>query len=261
MRLSRPLVLLVAAALAAAPAAAYTIYLKDGTRIVAREKYTVEGDLAILYQLSGTKSSIPLAQIDAKRTEEANVGLIDSNAIVIEGGKVEDVKRDTKPAPVRPRIQDLIKSNEAGIRTDRTAPAAAPLLPSAAVRAAPDAKAGAKGTRAPYPNVALATEIRGFVTARGVAGIEVYAGASPTWPQLVYSTASEGAVFKALVTGANLLLHMQSARPGEIEGVEVVCVSPEGGSGGRFQLSQKQAEELVSGKTEITRFYVENVIF
>ncbi len=264
MRFARSSALLVLA-LVAAPSWAYTIYLKDGTRLIAREKYTVEGDLAILYQPSGTKSSIPFAQVDVKRTEEANLGQLSATAFAIEGGDVTDLKKDTKPVVVKPRIQDLIKSDAAGIRADRTAAAPAPLLPTAATRAASaaGAKAGAakSGSRSAFGNVGLAGEMRGFVTARGITAVEVYAGTSPTWPLIVYGTGSEGAVFKALLTGANLLLHFNGARPAEIDGLEIVCESSDGGSGGRFTLTPQQASEIVSGKTEITRFYVENVQF
>jgi hypothetical protein len=262
MRRFRSLVVLLLA-LGAAPGFAYTIYLKDGTRIVAREKYTIEGDLAILYQPSGTKSSIPFDQIDVKRTDDANVGSLSATAFVIEGGTAKEVKKDAKPVMVRPRIQDLIKADEAGIRADRTAARTATLLPEAATRAKDGGKAGAgkAGARAPFANVALAGEIRGFVLSRGITGIEIYAGPSPSWPQLVYNTGSEGAVFKALVTGANALLHFQGTRASEVEGVEIVCVTSDGGSGGRFSLTPTQASEIVSGRTEITRFYVENVQF
>lgn len=263
MRWVRPLALLVLA-LAAAPGFAYTIYLKDGTRLVARAKYTVEGNLAILYQPSGTRSSLPLEQIDVKRTEEANVGNLSSTAFLVEGGKATEVKKDAKPVVLRPRIQDLIKADEAGIRADRTGARSATLLPEAATRSAPGAMkpgAGKAGSRSPFGNVALGGELRGFVLARGVTGIEIFAGPSPTWPLLVYNTGSEGAVFKALVTGANALLHFQGTRAAEVQGIEIVCETSEGGSGGRFSLTPKQASEIVSGRTEITRFYVENVQF
>lgn len=265
MQRTRPLVRIFAAlalALAAAPGFAYTIYLKDGTRLIAREKYTVEGDLAILYQPSGTKSSLPFEQIDVKRTEEANVGNLSSTAFVIEGGQATEVKKDDKPVVRRQRIQDLIKSDEAGIRADRTGARSAALLPEAAQRA-PEGSAGTakRRGRAPLANVALAGEIRGFVIARGVTGIEIYAGPTPSWPLLVYNTGSEGAVFKALLTGANALLHFQGTRAAEVQGVEIVCETADGGSGGRFLLTPKQASEIVSGRIEITRFYVENVQF
>jgi hypothetical protein len=259
----RPLVrLALFLALVAAPSFAYTIYLKDGTRLIAREKYTVEGDLAILYQPSGTKSSLPLEQIDVERTEEANVGNLSSTAYVIEGGQATEVKKNSKPAPKKQRIQDLIKADSAGIRADRTAARTGALMPEAAKRPDSAGKAGTgKRGRAPLANVALAGEIRGFVLARGVTGIEIYAGPNPSWPLLVYNTGSEGAVFKALLTGANALLHFQGTRGSEVQGVEIVCETADGGSGGRFSLTPKQASEIVSGRTEITRFYVENVQF
>jgi hypothetical protein len=154
----------------------------------------------------------------------------------------------------------MIKADEAGIRADRTGARTTALIPEAASRPASAAKPG-KGGRAPLGNVALAGELRGFVLARGVTGIEIYAGPRPSWPLLVYNTGSEGAVFKALLTGANALLHFQGTRPSEVQGIEIVCETSDGGSGGRFSLTPQQASEIVSGRTEITRFYVENVQF
>ena len=40
--------------LIAAPLTAYTIYLKDGSRLIAREKYTLEGDRALIVLQNGT---------------------------------------------------------------------------------------------------------------------------------------------------------------------------------------------------------------
>ena len=78
---------------------------------------------------------------------------------------------------------------------------------------------------------------------------------------MVYKTTSEGAVFKALVVSANALLHFRNQDPSPIDGVDVVCETPDGGMGGRFELTPQLARDLVDGTYEITRFYVENVQF
>lgn len=261
MRRARKFALLIAL-VATTPGWAYTIYTKAGARIIAREKPVIEGDLAIFYQPSGTKSSMPAAEIDIKRTEEANVDNLSSTAYVIEGGTATDLKKDKTPPKVRPRIQDLIKSDQAGLRTDRISASDAPLLPAAATRIE-DSKKGASGdgTRAPFVNIGLGGEIRSFIVARGVTGVELFAGTSATWPLVVYNTSSEGAVFKALVTGANALLHFRSSRPTELDGLEILCDTGDGGSGGRFVLTPEHATAIVSGSTEITRFYLDNVQF
>ncbi|HMB52750.1 MAG TPA: hypothetical protein VKU40_05500, partial [Thermoanaerobaculia bacterium] len=64
--------LAVAVLLAALPAAAYTIYLKDGSRMIARDKYEIKGDQAVFVLQSGTRTTIDLDEIDVARTEKAN---------------------------------------------------------------------------------------------------------------------------------------------------------------------------------------------
>jgi hypothetical protein len=265
MRLLRPSLALLLA-LMAMPAFAYTIYLKDGSRLIAKEKYEVRGDLAIFIQDSGTQASIPFDQIDVKRTDEVNIDNV-GTAYVIEGGQATDLRKSDTKAPSQKRIQDMIRDNEAGIRPEVASPTALQVLPAATAttpsptNSAVRAKVRSGIAYQPFPDRALAGEIRGFVTGRGMTAVEVYAGTSATRPLLVYGTSSEGAVFKALLTAANALLHFQSARPGAIDGIELLCETPDGGLGGRFSLSPEQASDIVSGKTEITKFYVDNVIF
>ena len=61
----------IAFALAAGPALAYTVYLKDGSKIVASEKYKVRGEKAIVKLTNGTETMLPLAEIDVARTEKS----------------------------------------------------------------------------------------------------------------------------------------------------------------------------------------------
>src|SRR5689334_16738430 len=58
--------------LAAGPVHAYTIYLKDGSSIEAREKYTVQGNTAVIIMTNGSQSRLPMSQIDVARTQSGN---------------------------------------------------------------------------------------------------------------------------------------------------------------------------------------------
>ena len=75
-RVSRPALLALLGLLAAASlllaTAAYTIVLKDGSTLVAKEKYTVQNGRAIITLLNGTQTFVPADRIDVKRTEQAN---------------------------------------------------------------------------------------------------------------------------------------------------------------------------------------------
>ena len=70
--------------LLAAPLAAYTIYLKDGTRMQAKEKYRVVNGQAMITLPNGTRGVLDVREIDVKRTEEANRVDYGGNAVVVE---------------------------------------------------------------------------------------------------------------------------------------------------------------------------------
>src|SRR5215470_2153754 len=58
--------------LAAAPALSYTVVFKDGTVQIAREKYTVKGNKAIITLRNGTVTQYDLEKIDVPGTDEYN---------------------------------------------------------------------------------------------------------------------------------------------------------------------------------------------
>jgi len=256
MRLSRSAVL-VALALVAAPGWAYTVFLKDGSTIQAQEKYTVQGELALIRLQSGTTSSIPLAQIDVARTETANRSRYDSTTMVIEGGQTSGLQT-TAEAPRKQTLSDLIKERSDGeLRRPGASAgtAAVPEVPAAASRIG-----ATRPSRAPYPDTDVATRLLGFVSARGISAVSVHRGRQTDVPLLVFETQSEGSVFKSIVASASALVQARAAGAA-IGGVEVLCETPDGGTGGGFDLSPELARRVLSGDYEITRFFVENVRF
>jgi len=251
----------LALALLAGPALAYTIYLKDGSHIIAKEKYEIRGDLAIITLPSGTQSSMPASEIDVARTERANQSRLGGTALVIEGGETTELK-DTAPPPPKPNLQDYIRRQEGELRgldeRQIAEPAAdAPVTPGSLLRA----RETARRTRTPYSNSALAAEILETLAARGIGAVKVHNGANARKPLLVFETETEGSVFKAIVSSSGTLRLLATKHPGAIDGFEIVCETAGGRSGGRFDLTNQLAEEIVSRRYEITRFYLENVQF
>src|SRR3954447_20514082 len=117
-RVSRPALLVLLALVAAASlllaATAYTIVLKDGSTLVAKEKYTVQNGRAIITLLNGTQTFVAADQIDVKRTEQMNrLGV--GNGVVIPGSP-----QDVGTVPAQPRkdetLADLIHKRGAGTR-------------------------------------------------------------------------------------------------------------------------------------------------
>ncbi len=256
MRLLRMISMFALALAAAAPALAYTIVLKDGSRVQAKEKYVIRGKLAIITLPSGTESSLAASQIDVARTEDANRNKMGGTAMEIAGGRTKDFKPAAPPPQKQPRLEDLIRSKEAAIQIPVARPAGSPVT-----RAMDGGKKSSSSTHVMLPDSALAGTIRGLVTSRGMTAVEVYRGDSPTRPLLVYQTLSEGAVFKALVTAANALVQIQKQEPGKVDGFRILCETDNGSLGAKFRLTPEQAAGILSGRYEITRFFVDNVEF
>jgi len=102
-RLTRPVlfILLVLSVLGGAAslraASSYTVVLKDGSTIIAKEKYRIEGSRAIITLLNGTQTFVRADQIDIAKTDAANRGSYGS-AVVIPGSP-QDV--GTPPAQIQ----------------------------------------------------------------------------------------------------------------------------------------------------------------
>jgi hypothetical protein len=239
----------------AAPALAYTIFLKDGKQILARSKYVVQGDQAIITLPSGTRSSYPLSDIDVARTEAANQQDL-GTAVEIPTGPARGFPTPT-PAPQRQSLQDLIRSQQAGVREPPKPEVRRPPVGTEPTRSLrPDASG-----RAPYRDLELANDLQAELITRGAAG-DVYQGSTGSRVRVEIETRSEGAVFKALLAAAHGLLMVRERFPGKVEALELRCVVPEDGSlAGRFTLSPVVAADLTAGRIDLTRFYVENVEF
>ena len=269
MRLPNRLLIAVAALLVAAPAAAYTIYLKDGSQLVAKKKYEVRGNQAIITLVSGQATMFPLSEIDVARTEKANEQDL-GTAILIEGGEKKDVADAAPPPPPRPELGDLIRSGAAGVQVPQGETAVAPPEAPAqevAPAARPSGFGGPQVDNTPSTagfvkmrDTNLAGSLKQFVAGRGL-GVEVFQGSKATWPLLFFETESEAMVFRSLLAGAAALLQAREQSNGQVDGIELVCRTAEGSAAGTFTLTPAQAEDLLAGRLEITSFFVNNVEF
>lgn len=254
----RPALVLLAILLAA-PAHAYTIFLKDGSQILAKQKYEVRGERALILLPSGTQTAIALTEIDVPRTEAANVQDL-GTAILIEDGKTTGVAAAGPPKSSDAKLADLIRSGSAGMREVPASPAGgAPAGAVARPRGFSEETARAV-QRVPLRDAALSAQLKDFIGNRGLP-VEVLQGASARRPVLRYETDAEGPVFRALLASAAALIEVRSRTPGVLEGVEVLCEGSDGGLAARFDLDPQQAADLLAGRVEITRFFVENVLF
>jgi hypothetical protein len=263
-RVSRPALLALLGLLAASSlmlaAAAYTVVLKDGSTLVAKEKYTVQNGRAIITLLNGTQTFVPADQIDIKRTEQQNrLGI--GSGVLIPGSP-----QDVGTVPVQPRkdetLADLIHKQGAGARDvpgtkrQKDQPAAGRLLKT---------KAGyddfSTFPRKPYPHADVTAQLQQFFHAQGLEAVEIYEGTQSDRPLIEISTNSEGSVFKALNTAATALLQVQSTFPNRLSAFEVLLTTPSHERAGQFVLTPDMATELVAKKVDLAYFFVHNVQF
>lgn len=259
--LRRLLAVALFVALAAAPAAAYIVFLKDGSQMIAKEKYRVVGDKAIIVLQNGTSTSIAANEIDVARTEEVNRSRYGS-AMLLEEGKVTTLTQATPPPP-RPRLGDLIQKDQVGLRNLPEA-----RRPSNASSASSKAKKTLAGyddlmrhPQTPYRNTDVATTLAKAFQGQGFEEVKIFQGTSPARPLLEVATASEASVFRALLTSAQALLASRQAHGGAVEAVEVVLSTPSGSRAGQFLLTPDQASDLMNRRVDVTTFYVDNVQF
>lgn len=256
-----PVLGVLLALLLALPAAAYVVVLQDGSKIMAEEKYRVEGDRAIIELPNGTVTFIEVDQIDVEATEKANEAGY-GKALVIEGGETrERGESDRNPAAERRRsLAELATRRE----SDRSR-----LEPQR--RAAPDDGPVRKTSagfvdlqtlpRRPFRTVELTSEVQRAFRGRGVDEVELYQGSQPDRVFAEITTASEASVFRALEVAADILLAIREEHAGEVGSFELLLATPDRQRAGQFHLTPEMARELTAEETQVAEFFVEYVEF
>lgn len=242
----RLLCLALLALCAAGPALAYTVYLKDGSKLIAREKYKVSNGMAIIVLQNGTTTSIRADEIDVARSEQGNQGNYGTAVVIDDSGKTHDVA-PAAPPPQRPKLQDLIASREIG-------------PPSTGANARPASPAPASTARAALPQAELAAEILQLLREQGVEEVAVLRGSRSNRPLLELTTNSEAAIFRALQAAAAALNKLRAERR-NVDGFELAMATSGREPAGRFELTPAMAEELADKRIQVSAFFVKHVQF
>ncbi|HXO19568.1 MAG TPA: hypothetical protein VOA87_06540 [Thermoanaerobaculia bacterium] len=255
--------LAVLALLAAVPLAAYTIVLKDGSTLAAKEKYKISGTRALITLQNGTQTFLDAKQIDVAKTEEVNQHDY-GNAVVI-----DDTRANAAAAPpAAPRKRTLADL----IETRKTAPRDVPEARRESRRGESGGSGGGAGrtkagyvdfstvARKPFAQLEVASDLQQFLHAQGIEEVEIYQGSEPDRPLVEITTNSEGAVFKALAVGANALLHIRDSHP-KVAALDLLMTTPAKERAGQFVLTPQNAADLVAKNVEIAAFYLTNVQF
>lgn len=261
LRLTPFAILVLALALTASPlAAAYIIYLKDGSTITAKDRYTVKDGRAIITLTNGTQTFVKASDIDVPRTEKANKeGYGDA---VLLPGDPRPIGPATDPGQKDKTLADLIANREAAPRdlpVNRRNKADAPTGTVTKTRAGYTDLSTL--VRKPYRHLDLASELQRFFRSQGVEEVEIYEGTAGDRPLLELTTNSEASVFRTLTVAANALIHIRGAHSQRIAAFELLLSSASRQRAGQFVLTPDMAEDLASKRVEVSAFFVQNVQF
>lgn len=246
--------------LMAIPASAYTIYLKDGSRLIAKEKHRVEDGKAIIVLQNGTRTFIEASEIDVARTESANIGDY-GTALVLEDGQL--VEAQIKPQEQKEqRLTDVASRPESSAMTRpqaRRRSSAAPDLSQQRV------ETGAVDLttfpRAPYSEMEISAEATRFLRTLGVENVQVYQGSDPTRAFLEVTTNSEAAVFRSLDAAADTLLHLLIRYPNQIQSLELLLSTSDRDRAGQFHITREDAVALADSDLDTSEFFIRHVQF
>jgi hypothetical protein len=254
--LARRLPLVLGAALAlsiASPLSAYVIILKDGSRIVAKEKPSIEGDKLVFVTKIGTVQSVPAAEYDQKRTEDENKLIAGGDALVLNapGGK-------TTLQPIsgkRPNLSQYIKDHKETNLVLKEQPKGLTRVSTAG----PAEKSGGEKTagESPLDPTTSDTFVRAL-EASGIKGPRLTAVSHGVRVQAVAD--SEQQVFAAIGAVARGLKETRAAGR-SVDKAEVWLLTTTGLSAGRFDVSPEDADALLNGKVGVAKYFMANVIF
>ncbi len=244
-------------ALCAGPLAAYTVWLKDGTSIIARGKVEVKNGKAIITLTNGEQSFIDAAQIDTARTEAANRGK-DYNTTDL--GNTRVVPGQEAPPPPKSSLSDLVAAHRPSARQLPTAKRAGQPAPGQQARARSGYLDLASLQHVPYARADVGADLQQFLRSQGT-DVEIWNGSQPDRLLLDFTTGSEASVFQSLTAGANALLRVRDRFPQLVSAFEIVMETPAHERAGQFVLTPEAATALVAKKIDPPAFFVANVQF
>ncbi len=244
---------LAGALLAALPAPAYLLIMKDGTRIETAEKPVVQGRNYVFQDKLGARKMVAISEVDPARTEAANKENYRDAYIL---GQPEPMKRESATAAKAPSLSEYIRQNRKS--QIEAPPVSAPAVPGEA----PAAPRGASRTEsAAAPSTILdpivqESFLRAYQSA-AVRGTRITQGGGGTI-RVQAITDTEAVVLGALVATARGLKEARTAGR-LVEKVELFMATSAGATAGRFSFTPEDADALLNGTIPPAKFFVANV--
>ena len=246
----RTAVAVLLALVTAVPSMAYTIYLKDGSRIIAREKYVIDGERAIITLENGTQTFLAADEIDVARTDSANTSNL-GDALIFEDG--EFVQRGTKETPKRETLSDLIERGGATVQGPTRSRGETAPLPVGATNIE-------SAQRLPMRDIELAAAMKQALNDSGLTSAVVYQGTEQGRPLVEVVAESEASVFNGLELVSKALLAVRETHPA-CDVLELLLTTSEHERAGEFELTAAMAQQIEGKQVELPAFYIEHVRF
>jgi hypothetical protein len=225
--------------------AVYVVVLRNGKRIVAKDKYEVKGTNAVFVTKIGTLTSIPLSLVDVQATEKANaLHLGDAEAL-----DWVDIQRIFPTPTPTPQVSALGRIRP-GIATKE----------GDAAKPTPTPGVGYREARYRDPQVDKAFQ-------EGLESYHLYLyrtsqGTQPAYLFLEVQVNGQPETLKALQAVSSTYQLLAEKAPERLpERVEIQMINEAGKEAGLFRMSPADAAELVSGKVTPDKYFVEHVIF
>lgn len=244
----------------AVSANAYTIYLKDGSTLVAKEKYRVEEGKALIILQNGTQTFIDASEIDVDRTDQVNKGNYGTAFFIDDEGQVIE-------APVTPTKKEtlagLASRTEAGVTSrDR---ATRDSGESAGATDHPRTAAGHIDLtvipRTPYRDLDISVEVSRFLRTQGISEFKIFQGSQPGRAFLEMTANSEATVFRSIEAAADTLIHLRNQFPDQIEELEVLLTTSNRDRAGQFLIDEEVAMALGDENIETAAIFIDHVQF
>ncbi len=229
--------------------AAYAVILKDGTRIVAKERFKVQGDLAIITLENGTVTQIQLSKVDVGASDRQSAQGV-GGAVPLDSG----TPTSTKPANggrdgSSPSLLEVAK--RAKLRDEQRKKAEASM------------KTGSKGVSTaliPYPERDVANAFFADLEKAGLANITTWAGSEKGALRIDLTADSETQVFAALQAIGKKYQDMKGSTSLAPDRIELNMKTTTGEDAGSFSFDIGQIAPLLRGELSPPEFYVRNVV-
>lgn len=237
-------------------AADYWVVMKDGTRYKAKARPTVTGNRATIQMQSGSTLVVDASQIDVAKSEE-----------VTKNGGGEVLAIEQRPTGMATQVQ---QSPSLGSQIKlRKLPSQQPQTATAAPVALPPPQPATPITATPSTGAeAQAGVIDKFTRAFENVGIYEHKITSINRTSLhcELTADSEDKVFNVLSAAAFLVVHNAGIPGAQIDMVEIFMKTTNGGSAGRFQMTQADAQALYAGGVSPTpakmqEYFVRKVLY